>query len=97
MTKTIWAKTGSMVGIGCAALGLAHLQSSALRTAPAAATAAGGVPSRSAREIGGVTYWDDRVPVRSEAWQVCYQKLTSQAAATANDPANVVNEGLFDR
>jgi hypothetical protein len=98
MLKTISTKMGSMAGIGCAALGLVHLQSSALRTAPAAAVAAVGVASRSAQQIGGVVYLPQETgPVCPNAFKAAYRWLTTQAMATSNDAAKVVNEGLFDR
>jgi hypothetical protein len=98
MKKTIWTKLGLVMGIGCAALGLMHLQSSALRTEPAAAMAAVGVPSRSAQQIGGVASLTDVLArAQVDAFKSAFRWLTVQAAPIASDATAVAKEGLFDR
>jgi hypothetical protein len=88
----VFGKVGFVAGIGCAALGLAHLQSGSLRTAaPVAAVA--GAPAKAAEPAlaGALVLYPAKLPWWTLAVSVCQQSVKRMQT-----PAGL-SDGLFDQ
>jgi hypothetical protein len=94
MNMRVFGKVGFIAGIGCAALGLAHLQSGSLRTAAPVAAVAGAPAKAAAPVLAGVLTLQ---PLKmTHFWLMAQNAMCEQSAKRMLTPAGL-SDGLFDQ